>query len=76
MSNTSDQSRMEKSLLLVVPIDPMVKIFTVGEMFVNFGNMSVVFFNLAYDKLSDGSIGSIGECILRSNNYFTDGEMT
>ena len=35
MSNTSDRSPMEKSLLLVVPIDPMVNIFTVGEMFVN-----------------------------------------
>ena len=26
--------------------------------------------------MSDGSIGSIGEGILRSDNYFTDGEMT
>ena len=39
MSNTSDQSPMDKSLLLVVPIDPMVKIFTVREMSVKWGNI-------------------------------------
>ena len=27
-------------------------------------------------KWSDGSIGSIGQAILRSDKYFTDGEMT
>ena len=26
-------------------------------------------------QMSDGSIGSIGQAILRSNKYFTDGEM-
>ena len=39
MSNTSDRSPMDKSLLLVVPIHPMVKIFTVGEMSVKWGNI-------------------------------------
>ena len=42
MSNTSDRSPMEKSLLLVVPIDPMVKMFTVGEIFVSWGNIACV----------------------------------
>ena len=64
MSSTSDRSPMEKSLLLVVPIDSMVKMFTVGEMFeynsyliVNSLNwsfsdifLSVAFFNSAYDN--------------------------
>ena len=27
-------------------------------------------------RWSDGSIGSIGQAILRSDKYFTDGEMT
>ena len=70
---------MEKSLLLVVPIDSMLKMFTVGEMFeynsyliVNSLNwsfsdifLSVAFFNSAYDKCPMDPLGSIGEGILR-----------
>ena len=31
---------------------------------------------MAIVRWSDGSIGSIGQAILRSDKYFTDGEMT
>ena len=34
------------------------------------------FASMANVRWSDGSIGSIGQAILRSDKYFTDGEMT
>ena len=88
---------MEKSLLQVVPIDPMVKdvyrpknVCRVGKynmhthlllwlfilnsltaLFLRFFKCRF-FFNCSW-RMSNGSIG---QGILRSNKYYTDGEMT
>ena len=89
---------MEKSLLQVVPIDPMVIDVYRPKNVCHVGNYNMHthlllwlfilqsarqysleargFARMANVRWSDGSIGSIGQAISRSDKYFTDGEMT